>query len=342
MIAHLYAGGYGDSIQHFLLNTAAPSLRPLRTYPVDRPSWLALSGRLLWAATEREEGGVISGFSVRKDGALIPLGALEVPGSALCHLAPMPGGYIAGANYGAGSLFTVSTAPDGRPDWLTALIRHSGSGPNPARQEAPHVHSCVMHPDGKRLFSADMGLDRIFCYGVSPDGGLTPQPEWDVPFPPGAGPRHLVFADGGRTLFAAAELGNRVFAFREGAQGWTQTDCCALTGDPDSLTAAIRLSADERRLYVTVRGEDTVTAFAAEVDTGRLTRLATVPSGGHWPRDLILLPDGSGLLTANERSGCIALLPLDGEGVPGEAVLTVPCGQVTSLVTVEAEKKSGS
>lgn len=346
MIFHLYAGGYGQAIHHFLLNPAGPSLRLLRTVPVESPSWLMLADDRLYAATERPEGGVITGFRVRRDGALSPLGALEVPGGSLCHLGVV-GGFIAGANYGAGSLFTVSTTGEGRPDWLTALVRHTGHGPNPARQEAPHVHCCVPHPDGARLFSADLGLDRVFCYGVSADGGLTPLPRWDIALPGGAGPRHLVFSQSGDRAFVVTELSNEVYAYAAEAEGWRLTDRLALLegrekGDAaaeESLSAAIRLSPDETRLYVSVRGADLVVTCAVGGE-GRLTRLGVTPSGGHWPRDLLLLPDGSALLTANQLSGTIAFLPLGENGLPGEARACVACEQVTSLVVVQGGMRS--
>ncbi|MBR6029915.1 MAG: lactonase family protein [Clostridia bacterium] len=342
MIYHLYAGGYTSALHHLLLNTAAPSLRPIRACPADNPSWLTLSGDRLYAASELEEGGAVTGWKVRRDGALLPLGRLDTPGRLLCHLEPLPGGYLACANYGSGSLLTVSTAADGRPDWMTALIRHSGHGLNPERQEAPHVHCCALHPDGVRLFVADLGLDRVFCYAFSSDGGLTPRPDQDLPFPPGAGPRHLAFAEGRSLLLAVTELGNQLHVFREVEGRWQEVsrgEVLPAGYAQEALSAALRLSPDGRRAYVSCRGADIVTVFTLAAD-GRLTRLADFPSGGHWPRDLLLSPDGAVLLAANQLSGAIALFPLDPEtGLPAGDPISVECESVSSLVCVPAAKK---
>ena len=90
---------------------------------------------------------------------------------------------------------------------------------------------------------------------------------------------------------------------------------------------------------MSVRGADLVVTCAVGGE-GRLTRLGETPSGGHWPRDLLLLPDGSALLTANQLSGTIACLPLDENGLPGEARACAECEQVTSLVVVQGGIRS--
>jgi 6-phosphogluconolactonase len=73
------------------------------------------------------------------------------------------------------------------------------------------------------------------------------------------------------------------------------------------------MSADGRFLYVANRGNDTVATFA--VDGDGLMPVDETPTGGAWPRHLVL--DGETMYVANERSHVVTVLRVDPDtGVP--------------------------
>ena len=78
----------------------------------------------------------------------------------------------------------------------------------------------------------------------------------------------------------------------------------------------------------------TVSAFSVEGNTGQLTLLNTVPSGGAGPTYVKLHPSEKFLLVANYFGGSIAVLPVLEDGKLGEAVdiqaPTGPIGPTTS------------
>ncbi|BCS32513.1 hypothetical protein TBR22_A17280 [Luteitalea sp. TBR-22] len=96
--------------------------------------------------------------------------------------------------------------------------------------------------------------------------------------------------------------------------------------DHDTSPSALVFDASGTRLYSTdasasVEGgsSGTVSAFAVDPATGRLTRLNTVPSGGLGPTYARLHPSGRHLLVANYGGGSVAVLPVLPDGRLGPA-----------------------
>ena len=274
-------------------------------FPCPTPMYFVREGALLYVILrdpfeQTKESGLIR-FCIEKDGKLTRLdGPVSTCGEVACHLAVKDGDtYI--ANYISGSLCHIGGK----------TVVHTGKGKNPQRQEAPHVHSVILSPDGKYVLSADLGLDTVFVY----DRGLDEVSRARVP--DGAGCRHLVFSKDGRYLYCVNEMGSSVsvFAYRDGHLSLCSTVSSltpetaenpekALRFSEDgtkscpSIAAAIRLSEDGKRLYVTNRGENTVAVFRAEGE--RLFRTGSYPTGGNEPRDFLLVDGERHAIVVNQ------------------------------------------
>jgi 6-phosphogluconolactonase len=86
----------------------------------------------------------------------------------------------------------------------------------------------------------------------------------------------------------------------------------------------------KRRLLFAVNEVDdgSVSAFATDPATGKLTLLNKQPSKGKSPCHLALGPDGRNLLVTNCGSGSVAVLPVAADGKLGEATDVVqPAGE---------------
>ena len=150
------------------------------------------------------------------------------------------------------------------------------SGPNPSRQTTAHAHCVVPSPDGRLVYVADLGIDRIVVYALGADGSLTPQPGSDFAVPPGLGPRHLVFNPDGRSLFMVSELIATVMSFSVDPQTGALTERHAFPiptlGDTIVQPAGIVLSAERpRHLFVALRVCNEILGLAVDPQTGRLT-----------------------------------------------------------------------
>lgn len=255
------------------------------TAPARSPAYLIKDDRFLYAVNETDDGSV-SSYALD---TLELVSTTSTGGVWPCHLALHPSGYVVVANYGSGSV-SVHPVSEGVLGAYTDLVLHEGSGPDPERQEGPHAHQVVVHPDGT-LTVVDLGIDRLLHYSLA-DGRLTRTGE--TPVPPGTGPRHFVVHPSGR-WFVVGELSSTVVALHEGVV--VEQESTTSSSD-HSQPSAITLDGD--LLYVANRGVDTIAVFEL---TPALRRIAEVPCGGVWPRDLVVA-DGH-LYVANQHSDAV-------------------------------------
>jgi len=76
---------------------------------------------------------------------------------------------------------------------------------------------------------------------------------------------------------------------------------------------ALRVNADGSRLYVSVRGENTIAAFGA--DGAKVTFLSKTYCRGDSPRDINITPCGKYLVCCNEKSDGVAVFSLKDDGL---------------------------
>ena len=164
--------------------------------PMDNPMWIVLNGNQLGAVTIESAGGELYAEYDLTDGTKLGQ-AIPTLGRVVCHFTG-DGHDLYFANYSDGS---VSRSHCGE----VVRIEHTGQcGPNPNRQERPHVHQCILSPDKKYVLVCDLGLDRVFIY----DDNL--QPISEARFPDRCGPRHLCFSADGRYAYCANEPSSTV------------------------------------------------------------------------------------------------------------------------------------
>ena len=275
--------------------------------------------RMLYSTGTDDDGaGIIAAYRIGTAGALHPAGKVRTAGDGtFCHLAVSPERRrLAAAAYSKGYFEEFRLDSDGLLAAAPSrVVRHEGHGPDPKRQEGPHPHFCAYTPDHKYLVVIDLGVDTVFCYPHDPEKGIDPAaPKRNRISPPGAGPRHLVFARSGRAGWLLNEMGNSVQSFRY-ADG-VLTPVGLISTLPRGVrcatkAAAIRVSADEKFLYATNRGYDSVAVFAIG-ERGMLGWADLVLSGGSSPRDFNLLPGGNAAAT-NEFSDSIFFFDVDGK-----------------------------
>lgn len=275
--------------------------------PLSHISYLAWSPdrRHLYAACEDRDHGAVATFGVSPEGRLKFLNRVSSHGHSSCHLTSDPAGkFLYSANYSSGNFveFELDRGVIGR---MRQSIQHAGSGPNPDRQEAAHVHFTGITPDGKFLAVVDLGLDRISCYRLSPHDGLLAAEETITPVTPGAGPRHLAFARDGIHAYLVNELNNTVCVLRYGEGRFEVLQTLPMLPEDfsgESKAAAIRLSPDGRFLIATNRDFSRAGSLAVYrvLADGMLEYSDLVSSGGVSPRDVNFLPGECWVAAANE------------------------------------------
>lgn len=320
-----FTSGQSLGIYTWELDLATGELRPAAApATAENPAYLTF-GRpdRLYCVCESpsfrgEYGGGVAAFTVGPGrGELHPLNSQPTHGVSPCYLTVDPSGrYLLTTQYVEGTVCLFPLAEDGSVGPCCDIVRHIGvTGPVADRQEHPHAHCVRFTPDGELALVVDLGLDRIKAYRLDASAGrLLPAPEKDIVLHPGAGPRHIAFANGGERLYVACEVSSEIAVFgkKDGRYEPLQVIPSGPVPIPAGNTAAaLRFSPNGRFLYASNRGQDSIAVFAVSPADGTLSLRSSTPCGGVGPRDFNLEPGGKFLLCANQYSDNIVSFAVD-------------------------------
>ena len=244
------------------------------------------------------------------------------------------GGTALVANYGGGSIAVLPIAADGKLEGPTQFIQHTGSSVNPDRQKEPHAHQILTDPSNHFVYVADLGIDKIMIYRFdAATRALAAAAPPSAALKPGAGPRHMAIAASGRFAYVINELTCTVTAFTRDTSTGALTEMQTVSTLPAGAamqrgysTAEIMLSPTGAFLYGSNRGHDSITVFAVDKASGRLSFAGNTPTGGKTPRGFGIEPGGGYLLAGNQNSDSVVVFRIDratGKLTPSGASITV-------------------
>jgi 6-phosphogluconolactonase len=279
------------------------------------PCFLAVSpdGKHLYTADSvahfnGEPAGSVSAFSInRQSGHLTLLNRKSSSGAGPCHVSVNPTATVLlTANYGGGSVKSFRLNPDGSIGADGTVLQQAGTSVNPNRQTAPHAHFIESDPSGRFALSCNLGADKVFVYRLD-SATATLAEESSATVPPGAGARHLAFSPDGRFAYVVNEMGCSVTLFSWNADAGKLVAVETVSALPPSVAVRPDYTAAEvvaygRFVYVSIRGHDSVSVLSADAQSGRLTLVQNIPSGGRVPRGLGIDPTGRWLITGNQTS----------------------------------------
>ena len=307
--------GRGRGIYRCSLNGTGIISEPELATEVDNPTFFALSRdkRLLFCVCEmrsaetRKQSSVRS-FSLQMPRAeLNPINQQSSGGEGPCHVCvSRDNRSIYVANYGSGSIVSVSVSNSGYLEEGAQIIHHEGKSIHSTRQEGPHAHSVNLSLEGNILFACDLGIDSILLYKVdSLDGSLSLHQE--VRATEGAGPRHLAIHPNGNLVFVINELACTITSYTYDSQHGSLSENQNISTLPDSFSgentsSEVVVAKDGRFLYGANRGDDSIAIFAIDEQTGNLNALGHRCVEGETPRHFTIDPTGNFLLVANEGS----------------------------------------
>ena len=281
----------------------------IRKIPCENPMYLARDGGKLYAVLRSPfQDSQNSGVAVfdEKSGRRIG-GVISTGGAVGCHITAKDGDVYC-ANYIGGSICRLGEK----------TVLHEGCGVNKERQSSPHPHSVLLSPDCKQLFTADLGTDTVYAYTRELDL-LT-----SASVPCGSGARHLAFSEDGKYLYCVGEMGGDITVFSWNGTALSPIFTKKLLKSTASVGsgAAIKLSSNGKKLYISERRECEIIALSA--DGENLAEIWRVPSGGKEPRDLIEVAGGKVLICANQWSGCVSIFSIEGETPTTLSSIAIP------------------
>jgi 6-phosphogluconolactonase len=327
-------------ISVFKFDPTDGGLTPVQQVASANPSFLALdpSRRFLYVINEIDdyEGkktGSVEAFAIDANtGMLTLLNRQSVGGPIPAHLAVDPSGrHLVVANYIGGNFVVLPIAADGRLVPVSGELKDTGSGPNQARQEAPHPHAVVFDRAGRYIAAADLGIDKVQTFRLSDDGLVRVAA---ASLPPGAGPRHIAFHLSGQVLYVVNELNATVTVFAyDPATGQIGKELQTISTEPPGYggphsTAEIAVHPSGKFLYASNRGYNSIIGYRIDPVTSLLSVIGHATKDVNFPRNFAIDPSGRWLYVANQKGDTIVQFEVNAE--TGELK---PTGRVTASIT---------
>jgi 6-phosphogluconolactonase len=322
-----YTAGKSVGIYRYRLNLSSGELTLTgETRGVVNPSYLTLARnrKHLYAVNEISEfagkkSGAISSFAVNQtNGELRFLNQQSSLGGAPCYVTVSDDGrFVLAANYEGGSVAVLPVRGDGSLGAASDVRQYQGSGPNPARQEAPHAHCIVLDNTNRYAYSCDLGTDRVMIFRFDArNGKLLPNEQAYAQTKAGAGPRHITFHPNNKFAYVINELNATVTAFAHNEANGSLNEVQTVRALPENFKGAntsadIHVSPNGKFLYCSNRGHNSIAAFSINAQTGKLALTGYEPTRGKTPRNFAIDPTGTFLLVANQESDSIATSRLD-------------------------------
>lgn len=299
---------------------------------VDNSSYVIASsdGKTLYSIADE---GVVS-FRILQNGSLARLNSASIRGMRGCHLCTdKEDKFVFVSGYHDGKTTVLSLNADGSVGEIVDGVIDKGYGSVAERNFRPHVTCTRRTPDGRFVLSVDNGIDQVRIYRFSDKEKKLIQVD-AIHCELESAPRHFRFSSDGRFIYLLHELKMviNVYSYETGDRAPViekiQTISTTATKNPSSLTAAcaMRLSPDEKYVYCTNAGENTVSIYARDEESGLLTMICCLPISGEYPKDVAIFPDQKHIASVNHASGTISFFDVD-----YEKGLLVMCGRSVTV-----------
>lgn len=327
----MYIGSYGganeSTVRVCQFDGGTAQLKVIQELEgVENASYLALhpEGLRLYAVSETEKvgsaigGGVVAFELDAATGRLLGQTSRALThGAHPCYVSTDHNGKaLFVANYTGGNAAALPVESNGDLVKEAFVVNDEGElGPNAARQDSPHAHCIVPIAGTDFVCVADLGLDAILVYRHNREtGALTRHSSCSVHR--GAGPRHLVFHRELPLAYVMNELDSTITLLRVEEELGKLTPVQTVSALPQGFegyndAADIHLAPSGRFLYSSNRGHDSIAVLEAAPDSGELTLVQHIGSGGQSPRNFAITPDGAYLLAANQKSGNVCAFRVD-------------------------------
>lgn len=257
------------------------------------------------------------------------------------------GHYLFGASYGEDLVSVNSINADGVvTDDVRQVIK---TGPN--------AHSIIVDGTNRFVYAANLGADQLLEFKFDATSGKL-NALGHVKLPKGSGPRHPVISSDNRFLYLLNEMAGTVTTFAidpKTGQLTALTDVSTIPADsglvrgiarpmikpgqpaPPPLAsnliwaADIKLTPDGRFLYTSERTGSTVSVFAVDRKSGRLSFVQNIKVE-QQPRGIAVDPSGKWLLVTGEKSPDVGVYAIDPKRGTLTRNATAPSGKGANWV----------
>lgn len=323
---------HGGKLTVFSADSATGKLSPAQEIEGQGIAAIDEAGETLYCVG----GDKIRSFRIKADGRLDEFATEDTDGSAGYLDIDATGNYLAGNNYGAGTV---------------TLWRIGGNGAASGSIHARLVlekraHSSVFSPDNRFLLVPATGPNKVFQLRFDAEAGtLLPNDPSFASGPTESGtaqqPRHLVFHPNCRVAYTTLErelpgVGVWEWNAEKGSLEVVQDVVTLPEGFEGAITTAdLHLTPDAKFLYVSNRdltdrkatsGDSSLVRFRVDGETGRLTLLGHTPCE-HIPRSFAIDEAGQFLYVAGQMASRLGAYRIDPDSGDLERVQQIETGK---------------
>jgi 6-phosphogluconolactonase len=315
------------------------SLSAIETIPVPGPTTPGGSLPLALTADRsrlyvglRNEPYSVAGYAIIPDtGKLTLLGTGPLAESMAYISVDATGRYLFGASYGGSKLAVNAIAIDGVPADIQQVL-----------DSEPKAHAIVADPTNAYVLATSLGGDAIHQFRFdAATGALTPN---DPPLkriaPTGGGPRHFTFSPDARFVYLLNELDATVHVLTwDSTTGTLGDDLQSISAMPQGSDDAkpwcadIHVTPNGRFLYASERTTSTLSAYAIELATGRLTAIGTFRTATQ-PRSFAIDPASRYLIAAGELANSVTVHAIDPATGALSSLGSTPVGRKPNWVEI--------
>lgn len=263
-------------------------------------SYLYKNGNVIYSVVEYSNNIKYSnGYLIARNSDLLPLSTSNIYGKSPCHITlDKLRNLLYISNYEDGSLDVFSLTDQGL---INKLIYHK------SYSSISHIHYTSLSEDNNVLFVIDLGNDTLFAYEIVFTANNFDLKELhSYHFSKGFGPRHLTINK--NSLYVVTENSCELYHLMFSKEnGFTLTKSVSIlpynTSKKENDTGcAIKLSNDNHFLYVTIRGNNSISVFNTSLEL-----IQNISCYGDTPRDINFDSTQEFLFCANQNSSNISI-----------------------------------
>lgn len=274
---------------------------------IPNPSYFDINQSQMYIISEvnSTEQPQISQYS-QQQSLLTKVANLDITGCSPCFISVNSKYQLATtAQYGSGHIDVYQL------DDSLVLKQHIQAIDSSTIEESPrasHAHQALILNHTKTLVSVDLGLDKVSFYPFNDIAQLfSIEQRQEIQLSQGSGPRHLVFTHDEKIGVVLCELSEQLVLIHQENGKWQVSN--EQPAFPNTLNGqaagAIKLSPDERFVYLSGRRQNIISCFELDHQSRVLNYQYSIDCGGDFPRDFAISPSGEWLVVANQNSNNI-------------------------------------
>ncbi len=290
---------------------------PSREFPLKYGATLELNHRrdVLYASESAgaKNTGMVIALKVLPGGDLVEINRVDSGVDHFCSLAVSKDGrYLIGTSFGLGVVSCFRLAEDGEIQNETSRItlpRFPKGNKVLAR-----AHDAEITDDGRFVFVTDIANNRLYTFTLDSRSGLLEQKSF-ITSDSFEGPRHLILNKDETCVYILNQKGSSIVVFGHDGEGSLveRQSISTLPSDYEGKqnhSAEILIHPSQKFLYASNRNHDHFSSFQVS-ETGTLTKVQSIGSGGESPWSFVLNQSGSHLIGSNLKTSNLIVFEID-------------------------------